>query len=85
MKLGSVMGLNVMRKLRLTDLCACLTKNGVVFFGLLLFLVLPLSGTRAWSQAQNTGSIFGNVVDKSGAVIPSATIATAITSRSSQE
>jgi hypothetical protein len=68
------MGLNVMRKLRLTDLCACRTANGAVFFGLLLLLVLPLSGTRAWSQAQNTGSVFGTVVDKSGAVIPSAVI-----------
>ena len=43
----------------------------------LLMAVLALSGSKAFGQAQNTGSILGSVVDPSGAVIASATVVAA--------
>ena len=47
----------------------------------LLMAVLALSGSKAFGQAQNTGSILGSVVDPSGAVIASATVVAAETEK----
>ena len=69
------MGLNVMRKLRQTGICACRTAMGSSVLGLLvLLLAFAPGGASAWGQAQNTGSIYGQVTDPSGAVIPNASI-----------
>jgi hypothetical protein len=69
------MGLNVMRKLRQTGISACRTAMGMGVLGLLVLLAaFAASGTMAWGQAQNTGSIYGQVTDPSGAVIPNASI-----------
>jgi hypothetical protein len=63
------MGLNVMRVLRQTGSSVCRT-GAVCVLGLLA--LLTLGGSLA--QAQNTGSIYGNVTDPSGAVITGATV-----------
>jgi Carboxypeptidase regulatory-like domain/TonB-dependent Receptor Plug Domain len=65
------MGLNVMRVLRQTGIGVC--RTGAVC-GLGLLVLWALGGTLARGQAQNTGSIYGTVIDPSGAVIPNATV-----------
>jgi hypothetical protein len=68
------MELNVMRALRQAGKSACLTGMRLGVSGLLLLLATVLGGTPARGQAANTGSIYGQVTDPSGAVIPGATI-----------
>jgi hypothetical protein len=71
------MELIVMRKLRQTGTRVCRTAGSKTAIGRLLLIVsvlAGLTGSLAWGQAQNTGSIFGTVTDPSGAVIAGATV-----------
>ena len=63
----------------LTGVGACLTvKNTRAVVSLVAMVVLLLSGRgTAFGQAQNTGSIYGQVTDPTGAVVPGATVTVA--------
>jgi len=67
----------------LTAISARLT-DGCIKMLRLVLIVMPLllaNESRAFAQAQNTGSIYGSVTDPSGAVIPGATVTVAESSK----
>jgi hypothetical protein len=58
-------------------------RSSIGKLGLLLLMaaLLFISTGRAWSQAQNTGSILGSVTDPNGLVIPNASVTAADTDK----
>ena len=48
--------------------------RGCVVFAAVLLLAVSLAGARAYGQAQNTGTVAGNVTDAQGAIVPGATV-----------
>jgi hypothetical protein len=82
-EVGSKMGMIVNSASCHTDRAACQTVKAKRWVGVLLMLVVTmLAGTKlALGQAQNTGSILGNVTDPTGAVLANATITAAETEK----